>query len=149
MIRPMIPWVQRRTGPLKSLEREVENMMDRFFGTEARWLETEKFVPCVNVSETEKEFEVTVDLPGMKSEEINVDVHEGELWITGEKKEEKEEKGKTFHRIERHYGHFRRVIPLPSTVSEEEISAEFTEGVLKVMLPFTEAAKPKHIKVKS
>ena len=149
MIRPMIPWVQRRSRPLEGIERDMENLMDRFFGTEGRWLETEKLVPRVNVSESEKEFEVSVDLPGMKPEEISVEVHEGELWITGEKKEEKEEKGKTFHRMERHYGHFRRVIPLPSAVSEEEISAEYTEGVLKVTLPLAEAAKPRHIAVKS
>ena len=84
----------------------------------------------------------------MKPEEINVEVHEGQLWITGQKKEETEEKCRSFHRIERHYGHFRRVIPLPSTVSDEEISAEYTEGVLKVTLPLAEAAKPKHITVK-
>ena len=53
MIRPMIPWVQRHSRPLKSFEREMENLMDQFFGTEGRWLETEKFVPRVNISESE------------------------------------------------------------------------------------------------
>ena len=69
--------------------------------------------------------------------------------ISGQKKAETEEKGKTYHRFERHYGEFRRFIPLPSAVDAEHISAEYKDGVLTVKVPKTEAAKPKKIEVKS
>ena len=107
------------------------------------------FTPKLDLVESEGAFEVTVDLPGMKPEEVNVELKNGQLWITGEMKEEKEEEGKTYHRIERHVGEFRRVLPLPTAVKEEEIEAKFTEGVLKITVPKSEEAKTKHIEVKT
>ena len=71
------------------------------------------------------------------------------IFSQSETGEEKEEEGKTFHRIERHYGQFHRMLPLPTTVKEDEIEAKFTEGVLKITVPKSEEAKPKHIEVKS
>jgi HSP20 family protein len=79
--------------------------MNRIMGTEeGRWPVWAGFTPTFNLAETEVGFEVTMELPGMKPEEFKVEVKNGELWVTGEKKEEKEEKGKTFHRVERTYG---------------------------------------------
>jgi HSP20 family protein len=69
--------------------------------------------------------------------------------VTGEKKEEKEEKGKTFHRVERRSGMFRRVLPLPSEVVEDRVEARFIDGVLKITLPKAENVAPKPIKIKS
>jgi len=127
----------------------MDKMMEEFFGkAEPRWI-AERFVPTANLVETENEFEVTLDLPGLKPEEVNVELREGALWITGERKEETEEKGKTFHRMERRYGAFRRVIPLPAAVEEEKVAAEFHHGVLTVKLPKCEEVKPKHIEVKA
>jgi HSP20 family protein len=100
------------------------------------------------VAETDAALEVTVELPGMKPDDFKVEVHNGNLWITGEKKEEKEEKGKTFHRYERHFGAFRRIVPLPTTVKAEKVDAIYRDGVLKVALPKTEEVKPKAIPVK-
>jgi HSP20 family protein len=97
--------------------------------------------------ENENEFQVTVELPGLKPEEFNVEVKNGELWITGEKKEETEEKGKTFHRLERRYGEFTRVLPLPATVDEGKVEAKLDGGVLTVRVPKTEEAKPRHVPV--
>jgi HSP20 family protein len=85
----------------------------------------------------------------MKPEEINVEVQNGQLWISGEKKEEKEEKGKTYHRVERRYGSFRRMLPIPASVDPEKVEASFREGVLKITLAKTEEAKAKHVEVKS
>jgi HSP20 family protein len=151
MARSLIPW--RETLPAFSrFEEEMENMMEEFFGRReplGRMWGGEKFVPTANVTETENELEVTIDLPGLKPEEVNLELREGALWITGERKEEKEEKEKTFHRMERRYGAFRRIIPLPFAVNEEKIEAEFRHGVLAVKLPKTEEAKPKHIEVKA
>src|ERR1043166_9252317 len=113
------------------------------FGREAN------FLPEANIVETEKAIEIAIELPGMKPEEVKVEIREKALWVTGEKKEEKEEKGKTFHRVERRAGMFRRVFPLPVDVVEEKIDARFTEGVLKITLPKAEKGAPKHIEVKS
>ncbi len=90
---------------------------------------------------------MTVELPGLKPEEFHVELRNHELWVTGEKKEEKEEKGKTFLRVERRYGEFKRVIPLPENVNAEKVAAEFREGVLKIAIPKTAETKPKEVQV--
>jgi len=149
MVRSMVPWSTRFPRPLTSLRRDLSRMMEAF-GLDEEWTPyLEEFNPHTNVAETEEAVEVTVELPGMKAEEFNVEIRKGELWISGEKKEEKEEKGKTFHRVERRYGEFHRMIPLPTSVKEEKIEAEYREGVLKVTIPKSEEVKPKHIPVKA
>jgi HSP20 family protein len=142
----MIPWTER-FPTLLNWEREFPPMIERFFGPEEWRPWGEEFAPRANVAETPEALEVTVELPGMKPEEFHVEMHNGELWITGEKKEEKEEKGKTYHRVERRFGEFKRVIPLPTNVNKEKVTAEYKEGVLKVAIPKTEEAKAKHIEV--
>jgi HSP20 family protein len=77
-----------------------------------------------------------------------VEIKGEQLWITGEKKEEKEEKGKTFHRMERRTGMFRRIFTLPAEVVDEKVEAKFAEGVLKITLPKAEKVAPKQIEVK-
>jgi HSP20 family protein len=150
MLGTLIPRGERLPRPLVRFEREFENLMERIMGPEeARWPVWNGFAPSFNLAETEARFEVTMELPGMKPGEFKVEMKNGELWVSGEKKEEKEEKGKTFHRVERTYGEFRRVIPLPGTVDEDKIEAAFKEGVLKVVVPKTAAAKPRHIEVKA
>ncbi|MDP1589678.1 MAG: Hsp20/alpha crystallin family protein [Prosthecobacter sp.] len=84
----------------------------------------------------------------MKKEDVKVSVENGELTISGERKSEKEEKGKKFHRIERSYGSFLRSFTLPEAVSGDKVSAEFKDGMLTVHLPKDEKAKPKTIEVK-
>jgi HSP20 family protein len=145
----MLPTADRFPGMIGQMEKEMRDLMEGFWGTDGGQLATTSFVPNVDVVEGEKEFTVTVDLPGLKPEEVQVEFKEGSLWITGERKEEKEEKGKTYHRIERSYGEFRRVLPLPVAVKEGEIEAKFTDGMLKVSLPKAEEAKATRIEVKS
>jgi HSP20 family protein len=127
------------------------DMMDRFFGSDRAWWPnpTEGFAPKTDLVETEKQFEVTADLPGLKPEEVNVEMREGSLWITGERCEEKEEEGKTYHRVERHSGKFRRVISLPTPVDKQHVTAEFEDGVLKVVIPKAKEDQPRKIAVKS
>ncbi len=110
---------------------------------------TQKVFPNINLVETDEMFEVTAELPGMTVDEVNVEFQNGVLWITGEKKEEKEEKGKMFHRIERAYGKFNRRIDFPGLVKEKDIVADFENGVLRIVVPKSEELKPKHIKVKA
>lgn len=150
MVRAMTNWTERFPRTLSRMERDFENLMERFFGPEEnRWLGWPTSVPLANVVETEGSIEVTVELPGMKPGEFTVELKNGELWISGERKAEVEEKGKTFHRVERSYGEFRRVIPLPAAVNEERIEAEYKEGVLRVTIPKTEEAKPRKIEVRA
>jgi HSP20 family protein len=146
----MVPWTERLPRSFGRLERDFGRFLEGFLGDEDRWLTTMNggFAPMTNVAETPEGFEVTVELPGMKPEDFTVEIKNGALWISGVKKEEKEEKGKTFHRVERSYGEFRRVIPLGATVAEERVVAEYKAGVLRVAVPKTETAKPKRVEVK-
>lgn len=132
------------------MEEEMENLMQRLFnGEEEGWTLARPFAPRVNLAETETEYEATFELPGLKPEEVKVEWKDGELWISGKTEEKKEEKGKTYHRIERRFGEFRRVLPLPAAIKEEEINAKFENGVLRVVVPKSEVVKPKQIEVKA
>ena len=148
MLRSMIPWRERFPATFSRFENEMGDLMERFFGDEEEWALT-RFTPALNLSETENEYELTVELPGMEREQVNVEIREGDLWISGEKHEEKEEKEKTFHRIERRHGEFRRLIHLPGAVQEDKVEAKFTNGVLSITVPKSEEAKPKRIPVKA
>jgi HSP20 family protein len=144
----MIPFTRRLPWPVE-FEGEFANALERLFNPEEGFNAIEKFAPMCNLAETEAHYEVTVELPGMKPEEFNVELRNGELWITGERKEEKEEKGKTWHRMERRYGEFRRVFRLPLAVEEEKVTAEYKEGILRVTVPKVAEAKPKRVEVKA
>ena len=92
---------------------------------------------------------VKAPLPGIKPEDLNIEVHENVLTISGEVKEEKERKEKDYHLRERGYGHFQRSVTLPEEVKVDQAEAEFSEGILTLTLPKTESAKKKKILVKS
>ena len=150
LTRSLIPFGGTRLArPFATLlDREMEGLIDQFFRPEDGWGLRSKFTPLVNIAETEDDVEVTLELPGMKAEDFHIDMKEGELWISGEKSEEKEEQGKTYHWTERHYGEFRRVISLPTSVNVNKVEAEYKDGVLRIVAPKAEAVKTKHIQVK-
>ncbi len=106
-----------------------------------------QWTPLVDIIEDNNEYLVKAELPELKKEEVKVNVENGQLTISGERKSEKEEKGKKFHRIERSYGSFLRSFTLPESVNADTVSAEFKDGVLSVHLPKDEKAKPKSIEV--
>jgi HSP20 family protein len=148
MFRSLIPWTARRPRTLELLrEWEPFELMERFFEEGDGWRAFDRFAPPVDVAETDDAIEVMVELPGMKPEDVKVEMKEGRLYISGERKEEKEEKGKTFHRLERRVGEFHRVLPLPANVDEGKVQAMFDKGVLRVTVAKTEEAKPKAIPV--
>ena len=147
MTRALRPWRGTGLRTLDALYREMDSLLQNFLGDEGRLSHTD-FVPHVNIAETESSYEVTADLPGLKAEDVNVELHEGQLTLSGKRHFEKEESGKTYHRIERRSGEFRRVITLPAQIDEAKIAADFSDGVLKVSLPKSEKVKPTRIQVK-
>jgi HSP20 family protein len=144
-----------RWDPFKEME-DAQNRLARFFGlSPARLTNGEKeamtvteWSPAVEITEDDKEWLVKADLPEVKKEDVKVTVENGVLTITGERKLEKEEKNKKYHRIERSYGNFLRSFTLPDAADASKLSAEFKDGVLKVHLPKGEKAKPKAVEVK-
>ena len=123
---------------------------DAFFcrpenGSEAK----EWFSPLINVVESEKDYEISLDVPGMRADEINIEFKDGQLWVSGERKAEQEEAGKTYHRVERRYGSFRRVVSLPVDVAADKIEAAYKDGVLSVSVPKAPTAMPRKIAVKN
>ena len=104
--------------------------------------------PVVDITEDEKSYLIKAELPEVKKEDVKVTVENGVLTITGERKFEKEEKDKKYHRIERSYGNFLRSFTLPDLADGSKVTAEFKDGVLKVRLPKSEKAKPKAVDVK-
>jgi HSP20 family protein len=148
MNRNLIPFSSDLPGTLR---REMDSLFNRFFdfGGDGNGMSAWNYEPHINLAEQADRFEVTAELPGMKPEDFSVEVKDNQLWISGEKKEEHEENGKTYHRVERRFGSFQRVIPLTSQVNPEHIAADYKDGVLTVRVPKAENAKPKRIPIKS
>lgn len=141
-------------NPWKDLE-ELEKRLSTIWGRPAPKGEGEKeamtvaeWSPLVDISEDEKEYLVKAELPEVKKEDVKLTVQDNVLSITGERKYEKEEKGKKYHRVERSYGSFMRSFTLPEDADGTKVAAEYKDGVLKVHLPKSEKAKPKSIEVK-
>jgi len=104
--------------------------------------------PLVDISEDDKEYLIKAELPDVKKEDVKVTAEAGTLTIMGERKFEKEEKGRRYHRVERAYGTFGRSFSLPDDASPAKVSAEFKDGLLTVHLVKDEKAKPQQVEVK-
>ena len=106
-----------------------------------------EWTPLVDVEESDKEFTIKAELPEVKKEDVKVEIQNGSLRISGERKLEKEESGRRFHRIERSYGSFERSFALPEGTKKGDLKAEFKDGLLKVHLPKIEEAKTKTLEI--
>jgi HSP20 family protein len=136
-----------RWDPFRELE-DVQTRLGRLLGERYEEPFFRGWVPAVDVQETDKEYAIKVDLPEVKKEDVKVEVADGAVTIQGERRQEKEEKGKRFHRVERQYGQFMRRFALPGEVDAGKVQAEFKDGVLRVTLPKTAAAKARSVEVK-
>ena len=142
-----------RWDPFRELE-EMSDRLNRMFArpaTRTNGKETmivADWTPTVDISETDGEYQIKAEIPDVKKEDVKVTLEDGVLTIQGERKQEKEEKGKKYHRVERSYGSFVRSFSLPEFIDEEKVKAEFKDGVLNLHLPKSEKAKPKAIEVK-
>lgn len=135
--------------------REIEDLFDRYAragyvprGGGQELARTGDWTPRVDIAETDKAFVIKAEVPDVKKEDVSITVDSGVLYIRGERKQEKEEQGKTFHRVERCYGEFARSFTLPDNVDENNITAVFKDGILTLEMPKTEKATPKAIEVK-
>lgn len=142
-----------RVDPL----REMENLSARLNRVFANPLPVDlpqdgsvfgDWMPAMDIEENDKEYLIKADLPAIKKEEVKVGIADGVLTVEGERKQEKEEKGKKFHRVERSFGRFVRRIAVPTDVDESKVTAVFTDGVLNLHLPKSPAAKPKTVDIK-
>ena len=138
------------TREVDTPQSEVNRLFDAFFGggpgdggAMRRW------VPAMDLLETDNHLVLRADLPGLDREDVNVEIKDGVLTVSGERKAEREERGKDFYRAERAFGSFSRSLSLPENVDADKISAEFDKGVLEIRIPKPEERKPQRIQIGS
>ena len=152
----LVRWRPTRDLPtfptdILNIQREINRMFNGFFRGSA-WDEDTLvptfWMPSVDVAEHDNEYVVKVELPGVSKDDVNITMQDSVLTIRGEKKEEKETKESSYHRVERSYGSFQRSFTLPTTVKSDKVNASYKDGILTISLPKTEETKPKQIEVK-
>ncbi len=144
--------VARSDNPFMSLQREIDRLFDDFtrgFPAFSSGGGAGELLPSLDVTETDKQIEITAELPGLEEKDVQVNLADNVLTIRGEKKAEKEEKDKTYRLVERSYGSFVRSLELPEGVNADAIKASIDKGVLKVTVPKPAPAQVKKIDVKA
>jgi HSP20 family protein len=147
----LVPWKKRDIEkPVSSLQREMNRLFEDFFNRDffvEPFRGMGEWRPAVDIAETDDAVVVKAELPGLDPKEVEVSLSGDVLTIKGQKKEEKEEKTKSFHRVERSYGSFTRSVRLPAAVVADKVEANFKNGILTVDLPKAEEAKRKSLKI--
>ncbi len=134
-----------RTASLQN----ARDFFDRFFEDEFLPLRGEKsWAPAFDISENEKGYMVSAELPGIDEKDLEITIAGGMLSVKGEKKQETEEKGETYHRIERTYGSFHRSFRIPDAVQEDKVDATYKDGILKLVIPKAQGSAVKKITIK-
>jgi HSP20 family protein len=131
---------------LVGLRDDMDRLFETFFGNlpeRKDWF----WAPVIDVAENNGNIEVKAELPGINKDDLKISVRDNVLSISGERKQESETKDKKFHRIERSYGKFNRIISLPADVDADKIKAIYKDGVLSITLPKPESMKTKEIDV--
>ncbi len=146
----LIPW--REKHPLADLRSEVDNIFDQFFGRyKLHEIEPWKGItlrsPVIDMEETDKNIIVKAEMPGLEPKDFHISITGNTLTIKSENKEEKEEKKKNYHIIERRYDSFYRSIPLPCDVESEKVEANYDKGILEITLPKCKPTESKKITV--
>jgi HSP20 family protein len=149
MINPLTRW--EPVGDLEVLQNRLSSLFGRAparRGNGREELAMADWAPLADITEDDKEYVIKTELPDVNKDDVKVTVENGVLTISGERKFEKEEKNKRYHRIERAYGTFVRSFSLPDDADSNGVKAEFKDGILTVHLPKNESAKPRQIEVK-
>lgn len=129
---------------------EMDKVFDQSWGAADNALPSQReFAPQVDIEETDDFYLFSVDLPGVKREDVKVDVSDGVLRISGQRNFERKVEDKQFYRFERQHGSFDRSFRLPTKVDESKIQAQFEDGVLEVMVPKSEVSKPRSVQIES
>lgn len=137
------------TDPFSALQREIDRLFDDFTHGWPALSRVPELSPSMDVIETDKEIEITAELPGLKEKDVQVNVADNVLTIKGEKKSETEEKDKNYRLYERSYGAFSRTLDLPEGIDPDAIKASISNGVLKVTVPKPAPAQVKKVEVKA
>jgi HSP20 family protein len=130
-----------------TLRSEMERVFDSMLGRYPRERVEGLWAPLVDVEETKDNIVARIELPGMKKEDIKVTLVNNMLTVSGERKHQVEEKGKTYYRIERAYGKFQRTVELPTEVLGDKAKATYKDGILELVIPKSEKAKEKEIAI--
>src|SRR5829696_4069819 len=125
--------------------REIDRVFDAFFGQNEQ--QARRWVPPMDLVEAEDHFVLKADLPGLSDGDVNIEVQDGALTISGERKAEHEQRERGFYRIERAFGSFNRSLTLPDGVDPDRIEASFSHGVLEIRIPKPEQRKPRRIEI--
>jgi HSP20 family protein len=134
---------------LQSFRDEMNRTLSRWFSREEGDEPTmRRWVPALDVTESKDAYHIDVEVPGVNPEDINVTVDRGMLTVQGERRSEEEKSDRSYHRIERRYGMFRRSISLPGDVDPSRVQATYDNGVLRLEVPKTDGGQPKRIEVK-
>jgi HSP20 family protein len=144
---PPRTWFRR--GPWSNLREDLEDLFSNIVAEGGEGWLAGRMLPSLDLSETDTAVEVRMDVPGMKPEELDIRINGNTLNVSGERKEEKQEKGRTFHRVERRQGSFTRSVTLPCAVKTEKVEAQYRDGVLTICMPKCEAAKAHKVAIKS
>ena len=135
---------------LDSLQSDMNRLFDGFFsGRLGNGGSTRRWIPAMDLVETDDHLVLRADLPGMDEDDLEIEVKDGALTISGERKAEHEEKTEGFYRVERAFGSFSRSLSLPDGIDAEKVSANFDRGVLEVKIPKPERTKPHRVQIGS
>jgi len=140
----------KKWDPLKelsSLRDDMERVFDSFFGRFPMPRGDGIWTPIVDIEETEENVILTAEIPGMQKKDIRISTSGNTITITGERRREKDNKNKTYHRIERSYGRFVRTITLPVDIDPDKTKATYKDGLLRITLPKPESKRSKEIKI--
>jgi HSP20 family protein len=134
---------------LQSFRDEMNRTLSRWFSPmEGDEPARRRWMPALDVTETKDAYQVDIEVPGLRPEDINVMVDQGMLTIQGERRSKEEKGDRSYHRVERHYGAFRRSISLPRDVDASRVEANYDNGVLRLKVPKTAGSQAKRIEVK-
>jgi HSP20 family protein len=132
---------------LDSLQSDMNRLFDGFFQARAGNEVNRRWIPAMDLVETADHLVLRADLPGMSEEDIEIEIKDGVLTVSGERKTEHEDKGEGYHRVERSFGRFSRSLTLPDGIDADSVNASFDRGVLEVKIPKPAETKPHRVQV--
>ena len=135
------------TREVDTLQNEVNRVFDAFFGGGGEATRARRWVPAMDLVETEDQLILKADLPGMTTNDVNIEIKDGVLTVSGERRAEHQENSEGFYRVERAFGQFSRSMSLPDGIDAEKIAAEFQNGVLEIRIPKPEERKPHRVAI--